>query len=266
MPAISKPLTLEMRGISKRFDATQALDHVSLQLYAGEVHTLLGENGAGKSTLIKIMTGVYQPDEGEIWLDGKPIRIDNAARAQQYGIAAIYQEPMIFPDLNVAENIFISHQGRGSIVNWGQMYKEAKDILGKLGVVLDVRSPAHGLTLADQQTVEIAKAISLKVRVLIMDEPTASLSAHEVAQLFQLVRTLRQQGVAILFISHRMDEVFEISDRITIFRDGRLISSAPSKEVTRQGAIRDMVGRELSAFFVKDTAQREIGRASCRER
>ncbi len=256
MSAISKPLTLEMRGISKRFDATQALDHVSLQLYAGEVHTLLGENGAGKSTLIKIMTGVYQPDEGEIWLDGKPIRIDNAARAQQYGIAAIYQEPMIFPDLNVAENIFISHQGRGSIVNWGQMYKEAKDILGKLGVVLDVRSPAHGLTLAAQQTVEIAKAISLKVRVLIMDEPTASLSAHEVMQLFSLVKTLRDQGVAILFISHRMEEVFEISDRITIFRDGKLISSAPSADVSPQTAIRDMVGRELGAFFAKETTTR----------
>src|SRR6266705_2798622 len=148
MSAISEPLTLEMRGISKRFDATQALDRVSLQLYAGEVHTLLGENGAGKSTLIKIITGVYQPDEGEILLDGKPVSIENTARAQQYGIAAIYQEPMIFPDLNVAENIFIGHQERGSVVNWGKLYKDAEAILAKLGVVLDVRSQAHGLTLA----------------------------------------------------------------------------------------------------------------------
>ncbi len=251
-----KPLALEIRDISKRFDATQALDNVSLKLYAGEVHTLLGENGAGKSTLIKIMTGVHQPDQGEILLDGKPIKIDNTAQAQQYGIAAIYQEPMIFPDLNVAENIFISHRGRGAVVNWRKMYQDAEAILAKLGVRLDIHSQARGLTLAAQQTVEIAKAISLKVRVLIMDEPTASLSAHEVVQLFKLVKTLRDQGVAILFISHRMDEVFEISDRITIFRDGKLISSAPSKEVTREKAIRDMVGRELSAFFVKDKSTR----------
>ncbi|MCC7196471.1 MAG: sugar ABC transporter ATP-binding protein, partial [Gemmatimonadaceae bacterium] len=186
-----RPLALEIRSISKRFDATQALDSVSLKLYAGEVHTLLGENGAGKSTLIKIMTGVHQPDQGEMLLDGKPIQIDNTAQAQQYGIAAIYQEPMIFPDLNVAENIFISHQGRGAVVNWHRMYQDAEAILAKLGVRLDVHSQARGLTLAAQQTVEIAKAISLKVRVLIMDEPTASLSAHEVVQLFKLVKTLR---------------------------------------------------------------------------
>lgn len=243
---------LEMRGISRRFDATQALDNVSLKLHAGEVHALLGENGAGKSTLIKIMTGIYQPDTGEILLDGKPIHIGNSAQAQEYGIAAIYQEPLVFPDLNVAENIFISHQGRGAWVNWRKMYREADDILRKLGVSLDVRKQARGLTLAAQQTVEIAKALSLKTRVLIMDEPTASLSAHEVEQLFRLVRTLRDQGVAILFISHRMEEVFEISDRITIFRDGQWISSAPARDVTPQSAIRDMVGRDMESFFVKE--------------
>jgi rhamnose transport system ATP-binding protein len=246
--------TLSTRGISKRFGATQALDDVSLDLYSGEVHTLLGENGAGKSTLIKIMTGIYPPDHGEILLDGKPIRVDNSAQAQHYGIAAIYQEPMIFPDLNVAENIFISHQGRGMIVNWRSMYREAEDILAKLGVHLDVRSQARGLTLAAQQTVEIAKALSLKTRVLIMDEPTASLSAHEVAQLFKLVRTLRDQGVAILFISHRLEEVFEISDRITIFRDGRLISTQPASQVTTENAIRDMVGRDVDSYFARDEA------------
>ncbi|MEP7286879.1 MAG: sugar ABC transporter ATP-binding protein [Chloroflexota bacterium] len=256
MTSQAKQLALEIRGISKRFDATQALDNVSLNLYAGEIHTLLGENGAGKSTLIKIMTGVQLPDQGEILLDGQPIRIENTAQAQHYGIAAIYQEPMTFPDLNVAENIFISHQHRGAIVNWPAMYKDAEDILSKLGVKLDVRSQARGLTLAAQQTLEIAKAISLKVRVLIMDEPTASLSAHEVLQLFNIVRTLRDQGVAILFISHRMDEVFQISDRITIFRDGKLISTDLANEVTPQSAIRDMVGREMGAFFVKDKSER----------
>ena len=220
---------LEMRNIAKRFDATQALEDVSLALYSGEVHALLGENGAGKSTLIKIMTGVHQPDRGEILLAGKPIAIRDTAEAQRHGIAAIYQEPMLFPDLNVAENIFISHQGRGAVVGWRSMFREAEAILAELGVALDVRSPARGLTLAAQQSVEIAKAISLNVRVLIMDEPTASLSAHEVGQLFKLVRDLRDQGVAILFVSHRLEEVFEIADKVTVFRDGRLISTAAAR-------------------------------------
>jgi len=248
----------EMRGISKRFDATQALDHVSLTLYPGQVHALLGENGAGKSTLIKVMTGIHQPDQGEMLLDGHPIQINNSAQAQVHGIAAIYQEPMIFPDLNVAENIFIGHQkGRGVFVNWRRMYREAEAILSSLGVHLDVRSQARGLTLAAQQTVEIAKALSLKTRVLIMDEPTASLSVHEVTQLFDLTRTLRDQGVAILFISHRLEEIFEIADHITILRDGKLISSAPVSEVTTESAIRDMVGREMESFFAKDESKRE---------
>ncbi|MFQ3565735.1 MAG: sugar ABC transporter ATP-binding protein [Aggregatilineales bacterium] len=241
-----------MRHISKRFDATQALDQVSLKLFPGEIHALLGENGAGKSTLIKIMTGIYPPDQGEILLDGQPITLESSARAQDYGIAAIYQEPMVFPDLNVAENIFISHQNRGPIVRWGKMYADAEDILSRLGVSLDVRSSARGLTLASQQAVEIAKALSLNTRVLIMDEPTASLSAHEVNQLFGLVQNLKARGVAVLFISHRMEEVFAIADRVTIFRDGKLISSAPVSEVTAESAIRDMVGRELHAFFVRD--------------
>ena len=247
---------LEIRGVSKRFDATQALDNVSLTLYPGQVHALLGENGAGKSTLIKIMTGIHQPDEGEILLEGRPIHIANAAQAQLHGIAAIYQEPMIFPDLNVAENIFISHQQRGAVVNWRRMYRDAEDILSRLGVSLDVRSQARGLTLAAQQTVEIAKALSLKTRVLIMDEPTASLSVHEVQQLFHHIRTLRDEGVAVLFISHRLEEIFEIADHVTILRDGKLISSAPTSEVTTESAIRDMVGRDMESFFVKDDVPR----------
>ena len=221
------------------------LDDVSLALHAGEIHALLGENGAGKSTLIKIMTGVHQPDRGEILLAGRPVTIRSAAEAQRLGIAAIYQEPLLFPDLNVAENIFISHQDRGAVVDWRQMFREAEAILAELGVALDVRSPARGLTLAAQQSVEIAKAISLNVRVLIMDEPTASLSAHEVQELFKLVRDLKRQGVAILFVSHRMEEVFEIADKVTVFRDGRLISTRPRDEATPQRAIADMVGREI---------------------
>lgn len=256
MSVDAKAPVLQLRHISRRFDTTQALDDVSLDLYPGEVHALLGENGAGKSTLIKIMTGVYHPDEGEMLLDGKPIRVSDSVDAQGYGIAAIYQEPMVYPDLNVAENIFISHRSQGLIVNWGRMYQEAEEILAKLDVKLDVRRPARGLTLAAQQTIEIAKAISLNVRVLIMDEPTASLSAHEVQQLFKLARSLRDQGVSILFISHRMEEVFEIADRVTIFRDGKWISTLPRKEVTHERAIRDMVGRKVDDFFAKSAGER----------
>jgi rhamnose transport system ATP-binding protein len=245
-----------MRNIAKGFGATQALDDVSLALYPGEVHALLGENGAGKSTLIKIITGIYQPDRGEIVLAGEPVSIHSSAEAQRLGIAAIYQEPLLFPDLNVAENIFVSHQDRGRVVSWRKMFQDAEAILAELGVSLDVRSPARGLTLAAQQSVEIAKAISLKVRVLIMDEPTASLSAFEVDQLFKLVRDLRNQGVAILFVSHRMEEVFEIADKITVFRDGRLISTRPRAEVTPQLAIADMVGRAVGLLNTRKPAAR----------
>lgn len=254
-PSTTKAV-MEMQHISRRFDATQALDDVSLTLYPGEVHALIGENGAGKSTLIKIMTGVHRPDSGVILLDGEPVHIGNSMEAQALGIAAIYQEPMVFPDLNVAENIFISHRSRGLFVRWGQMFREAEEILARLDVALDVRMPARGLTLASQQAVEIAKAISLKVRVLIMDEPTASLSAHEVAQLFRIIASLRSQGVAILFIGHRMEEVFTIADRITVLRDGKVISSALRGQMSTEQIIRDMVGRKIEDFFAKSDTQR----------
>ena len=251
---MTKPI-LEMQAISKRFGTTQALADVSLSLYPGEIHALLGENGAGKSTLIKIMTGIHKPDHGEILLDGRSINIQNPIDAQTHGIAAIHQEPMIYPDLNVAENIFIGHRNRGAVVRWRQMYREASEILAKLDIKLDVRSSARGLTLAAQQAVEIAKAISLDVRVLIMDEPTASLSAHEVDQLFKLTRTLKANGVSILFISHRMEEVFTIADRVTVLRDGQFVSSAPASEVTPESAIQDMVGRHLEDLFSKSHTQ-----------
>jgi rhamnose transport system ATP-binding protein len=259
---------LELRGISRAFGSIQALDDVSIDLRPGEIHALLGENGAGKSTLIRIMTGVQQPDAGAMFVDGEPVQIANAFDAQRLGIAAIYQEPMIFPDLSVAENVFIGHRGGGRLVNRGRMRQQAEEVFGRLDVRMDVGQPARGLTLAQQQTVEIAKALSLSVRVLIMDEPTASLSAHEVNQLFRIVSTLRRQGVAILFISHRLDEVFEIADRITILRDGRWISSAPRSEVTPASAIRGMVGRAVVELFTRERhepgevvlAVRELGR------
>jgi rhamnose transport system ATP-binding protein len=248
---------LEMRDISRRFGSTQALDGVSLSLYPGEIHALLGENGAGKSTLIKIMTGVHQPDSGQILLDGRPVRIRSTLEAQRLGIAAIYQEPLMYPDLNVAENIFIAHADRGLWVDWGRLYRDAEEILAQLDVRLDVRQPARGLSVAAQQTVEIAKALSLQVRVLIMDEPTAALSAHEVDQLFAIVQRLRDQGVAVLFISHRLEEVFRLADRITVFRDGRLISSAPRNEITPEQAIRDMAGRSIEQLFPRRDTVRD---------
>ena len=240
---------IEVRGVSRRFGSTQALDGASLALYPGEVHALIGENGAGKSTLIKVMTGVEQPDTGELVVDGQPRSIASALDAQALGIVAIYQEPMVFPDLSVAENVFISHRDRGRIVNRGQMQRDSKAVFQRLGVELDVEQPARGLTVAEQQTVEIAKALSLNARVLIMDEPTSSLSANETRRLFRIVESLRQSGVAVLFISHRMDEVFEIADRITILRDGRWIRTARRGELARDVAIRDMVGRDVGDFF-----------------
>jgi rhamnose transport system ATP-binding protein len=253
-PGENRPV-LEMAHVSKQFGATLALDDVSLELRHGEIHALLGENGAGKSTLIKIMTGVQRQDSGEILIAGAPVRVTSSQDAQRLGAAAIYQEPMIFPDLSVAENIFIGHRDRGKIVDRRRMEREAREVLARLDVRLDVGEPARGLTLAEQQTVEIAKAISLDVRVLIMDEPTASLSAHEVQRLFRIVHTLRQQGVAILFISHRMEEVFEIADRITILRDGRWISTTPRAELTPATAISRMVGREVRELFRRERRQ-----------
>lgn len=241
----------EIESMSKRFDATQALSRVSLTLLPGEVHGLVGENGAGKSTLIKIMTGIHQADEGLMRLNGAEFDPRDAAEAQIRGVAAIYQEPSIFPDLTVAENIFVGHQDRGWLVNWQKMMADAGEILSTLDIDTDPSMPAAGLTVAGQQAVEIAKAISLDTKVLIMDEPTAALSAHEVERLFSQVRKLRESGVAVLFITHRLEELFEVCDRISVFRDGRHISTKPISEATTESIVREMVGRNPSDFFAR---------------
>jgi rhamnose transport system ATP-binding protein len=247
---LSDPV-LELRGISKSFAMTAALSDMSFSVMPAEIHAIVGENGAGKSTLIKIMTGVYQPDQGTILAGGKPVTVRSTQEAQSLGVAAIFQEPMVFPDLDVAENIFISHQKMGAVMNWRELYKQSDALIAKLGVTLDVRRAASGLTLAEQQTVEIARALSLNVKVLIMDEPTASLSAHEVERLLTIARALKASGVAVLYISHRLDEIFRIADRVTVLRDGKHISTRPIAEVTHDGMVRDMVGRNIDAFATK---------------
>jgi rhamnose transport system ATP-binding protein len=240
----------ELRGISKRFAATQALDDVSLDLLPGEIHALVGENGAGKSTLVKIMAGVHQPDSGTIWLDGETTQIHGPAHARSLGIAVVHQEPRLFPDLTVAENVFIGHApaGRLGTIDWGGTRRAADALFKELDVHFDVGAPVRGLSMADQQLIEIAKSLSVEARVLILDEPTASLSAHEVARLFTIVRRLRDRGVSILFVSHRLDEVFELCDRATVFRDGRHVITTATNELTTADLVRHMVGRAVSLF------------------
>ena len=240
----------ELRGISKRFAATQALDNVSLDLLPAEVHALVGENGAGKSTLVKILAGVHQPDSGTIWLDGEETTIHGPAHARALGIAVVHQEPRLFPDLTVAENVFIGHapSGRLGTIDWGGTRRAAQALFDELDVQLDVGAPVRGLSMADQQLIEIAKSLSVDARVLILDEPTASLSAHEVARLFTIVRQLRGRGVSILFVSHRLDEVFDLCDRATVFRDGKHVVTTATSELTTADLVRHMVGRTVSLF------------------
>jgi len=248
MTPATRPV-LSVVDATKSFGPTLALQGVSLELIPGEIHALVGENGAGKSTLIKMMAGLYRPDAGHLAVDGEPVELRSPADAQSLGIACIYQEPLVFPDLTVSENIFMGQSDGGRLVHWRDLHARAGEILDQLEVDVDPRTVASQLTVAGQQAVEIAKAMSRRVRVLIMDEPTAALSAHEVDRLFRQVRRLAASGVAILFVSHRLDEVFELSSRITVLRDGRHISTRAVGEVTEVSLIRDMVGRDLSDFF-----------------
>jgi len=250
----SQPPILKLTNIYKSFGGVHALSGAHLELRPGEIHALVGENGAGKSTLVKIITGVHQPDAGEIIFDGRPISVPDPVAAQRLGIAAIYQEASVFPDLNVAENILMGHLpvlARSGTIDWRRMYELAAEPLRDLGVDLDPRARVKGLTIAQLQMVEIAKALSFNARVLIMDEPTSALTLHEVADLFRIARQLRARGTAILFISHRLDEVFELADRVTVLRDGHFVGTRHVAELSRDELIRMMVGRTLDALFPK---------------
>ncbi|MFH8449320.1 sugar ABC transporter ATP-binding protein [Streptomyces fungicidicus] len=244
---------LALRGISKSFGAVRALRDVSLELFPGEVHALAGENGAGKSTLIKTLAGVHRPDAGQVLLDGTPVVFHGPGDARDAGIAVIYQEPTLFPDLSIAENIFMGRQPRRALgrIDHRATHDATSALMKRLGVALDPDRPARGLSIADQQIVEIAKALSFDARVLIMDEPTAALTGSEVARLFGVVRTLREQGAAVLFISHRLEEIFEICQKVTTLRDGAWIAGEPVDGMTEDDLVRRMVGRDLEELYPK---------------
>ena len=244
---------LELRDIHKSFGAVHALRGASLSLYRGQVTALVGENGAGKSTLVKTLAGLHQQDRGHVLLDGEEVSFRDPLHAREAGIAVIYQEPTMFPDLTVAENIFMGRQPLRSLrrIDRKAMRQQSLELFEQLGVKIDPDRAAQGLSIADQQVVEIAKAISLDARVLIMDEPTAALSGVEVDRLFAVTRTLQAQGAAVLFISHRFEEVFALADWITVMRDGAHVATAPASELTVDGVIRQMVGRDVASLFPK---------------
>src|SRR5437660_2385957 len=247
---------VELSGIAKHFGGVQALRGVDFSLFPGEVHALVGENGAGKSTLVKILAGIYRPDAWIVKVGGELVELRSPTQAQAFGIAVVQQEPMMFPDLDVAENVFMGRHPRDRFgrVDWNRMYREVDQLLASLDVSLSSHAPVQGLSVAEQQLVEIAKALSLQARVLVLDEPTAALSTHEVEELFAIVKQLRERGVAVLFVSHRLEEVFKIADRLTVLRDGTHIITAPVSEMNTEEIIKHMVGRELSNLFPKGEA------------
>jgi ribose transport system ATP-binding protein len=240
---------LDMRSITKRFPGVVALDRVDFELERGEVHVLLGENGAGKSTLVKMLAGAYRPDEGEILLDGEAASISSATDAQKLGISTIYQEFNLVPQFTVAENIFLGRQPRSfGFVDRRKMREEARKLLDRMKVLVDPDALVSNLGVAQRQMVEIAKALSLNARILIMDEPTASLSGQEVERLFEIVRGLKEEEVAMIFISHHLEEVSEIGDRVTVLRDGKVVDRVPAS-TKHSELVRMMVGRSVEAQF-----------------
>lgn len=251
-------LALQMKGITKTYPGVRALDGVDFEIAKGEVHALVGENGAGKSTLIKILAGAQPMDSGEIFINGAPVHITSPQKAMDLGISIIYQEFNLVPYLSAAENIFLGREPTGAIpgfVNFPVMYAESQKVIDHLGVRLNVRTSVNRLSVAQQQMVEIAKAISQNASIIAMDEPSSTLTDHELESLFALIRSLREKGVSIIYISHRLEEVFQIADRVTILRDGCLVGTKPVAETDRDEIIRMMVGRELKEKIPKQAAQ-----------
>jgi galactofuranose transport system ATP-binding protein len=243
------PAILTMTGISKEFPGVRALDNVDFRLFPGEVHALMGENGAGKSTLIKVLTGVYGIDAGTVVLQDRPVNFHTPSQAQQAGVSTVYQEVNLCPNLSVAENIFLGRQPRRlGRIDWSAMNKRASELLKRLELTIDVTRQLSTYSLAVQQMVAIARAIDIDAKVLILDEPTSSLDAGEVAQLFRVMRQLKQEGVALLFVTHFLDQVYEISDRITVLRNGRLVGEYTTAELPQLELVSVMIGKELAAL------------------
>jgi rhamnose transport system ATP-binding protein len=245
---------LELRHISKSFPGVKALDDVHFELMPGEIHALMGENGAGKSTFIKIITGVYRPDNGDFLIDGKAVTISGPPDAQALGIAAIYQHVTCFPDLSAAENIFMGHEKvRSPIkhIDWRTMNRQAAELLEQLDASFDSRAVMGSLSVAQQQIVEIAKALSANARIIIMDEPTAPLSNRECEDLYRITLGLKQKGVSVIFISHRFEDMYRLADRVTVLRDGKYINTWNIKDVDDHTMVVAMVGREIVQFFPK---------------
>jgi ribose transport system ATP-binding protein len=243
---------LEMKNITKTFPGVKALDRVNFSLEKGEVHALLGENGAGKSTLMKVLNGIHERDEGEIFVKGEPVKFQNTKEAQNAGLAIIHQELELIPYLNVAENIFLGREERnGVFINYKKLYQKTGEVLDLLGVDIDPRAKIKDLNIGSQQMVEIAKAVSQNADILLMDEPTSSLTNQEIEILFQLIERLKEQEIAIVYISHRLEEVFEICDRVTVLRDGQFVGEVKTSETDEDELIKMMVGRTIEDRFPK---------------
>jgi len=243
---------LEMKNITKTFPGVKALDRVNFSLEKGEVHALLGENGAGKSTLMKVLNGIHERDEGEIFVKGEPVKFQNTKEAQNAGLAIIHQELELIPYLNVAENIFLGREERnGVFINYKKLYQKTEEVLDLLGVDIDPKAKIKDLNIGSQQMVEIAKAVSQNADILVMDEPTSSLTNQEIEILFELIERLKEQEIAIVYISHRLEEVFEICDRVTVLRDGQFVGEVKTSETDEDELIKMMVGRTIEDRFPK---------------
>lgn len=250
---MSTPL-LQLHGITKIFPGVRALENVQLDLWPGKVTALVGENGAGKSTLVKVMTGIYQPEEGEILYKAIPIQLPTPEAAHKIGITAIHQETVLFDELSVTENIFVGqylYTGLFKKLDWPEMHRRAQAILTRLEVQIDPRATLKTLSIAQRHMVAIARALSFEAQVVILDEPTAALSQHEILEFYQIVERLKQEGKAILFISHKFDEIFELADHYTILRDGAFVSSGDIHEISEERMVAMMVGRAITQTFPK---------------
>ena len=247
---------LEMKGITKRFPGVLALDHVDLTVYPGQVLALVGENGAGKSTLMKVLSGVHQMDEGEILMEGKPVKIGNPLASQLMGISIIYQELSVLDNMNIAENIFLGREKRSGrvFVDKKQMHAEARKLLDEVGLDVDTHTMAGELSTAQKQMIEVAKALSFNSKIIIMDEPTSSLTETETDILFGIIRKLREKGVAIVFISHKLAEIFAITDEVAILRDGVSAGRMMTEGCTENDIIKAMVGRDVDDLYAKQAA------------